>query len=104
MLAVDDMPTWFQAALVVVLVVQFGLEGYALYDLWKTPVERIRMGAKWPWIIIILFVNMVGAIIYLAAGRKPAPVVEPPSLEADAARSAAAVDALYGAGPENDPR
>ena len=55
------------------------------------------------WIIIILFVNLVGAIVFLVAGRKPAAAVDPLAQGAVAAqappaadRAARAADVLYG--------
>ncbi len=92
-------------AMGVLYVVQIGLAVYALVDLWKTPVERIQLGKKWIWVLIILFVNMIGAIIYLVAGKKPAAVADPSRQmagtgagdgPAPADRAAAAADLLYG--------
>ncbi|MDZ4654457.1 MAG: PLD nuclease N-terminal domain-containing protein [Coriobacteriia bacterium] len=99
------LPTGVLIALGVLYAVQIGLAVYALINLWKTPVERIQMGKKWVWVLIILFVNMIGAIIYLVAGRKPAAVVDPVLQVTDTAgdggttradRAAAAADLLYG--------
>ncbi|MDO9556863.1 MAG: PLD nuclease N-terminal domain-containing protein [Coriobacteriia bacterium] len=97
------LPTAVKIALGVLYLVQIGLEVYALINLWKTPVERIQLGKKWVWVLLILFVNMVGAIIYLVAGKKPVAAVdparqvtaeEPGANRAD--RAAAAADLLYG--------
>ena len=60
----------------------------------RTPVERVAFGRKWPWVLIIVFVNTIGAILFLAIGRRPAPVADvPTSGSTDASR---AVRDLYG--------
>lgn len=98
-----DIPTWLQMALVALAAVQLVVEIYAIVVLLRTPDERLVFGKKWPWIVIILFVNMIGAIVFLAAGRKPLPAVDPlvavnlptappPSTE----RTSRAADVLYG--------
>jgi hypothetical protein len=97
------LPTGVLIGIAVLYALQLGLAVYALIDLWKTPVERIQMGKKWVWVLIILFVSLIGAIIYLVAGKKPVQVVDPvrqaTHAEGNGARSdraAAAADLLYG--------
>jgi hypothetical protein len=53
--------------LIPVLLIQLGLMVAALYDLVKR--ERTR-GPKWVWALIILFVNLIGPIIYFVVGRE----------------------------------
>ena len=48
------------------LVLQLGLVIYALVDLAKNGVRNLN---KLAWILIILFINMLGPIIYLIFGR-----------------------------------
>lgn len=50
-----------------VLVIQLALMAFALLDLAKR--ERTR-GPKWVWLLVILFVNFVGPIIYFIVGRE----------------------------------
>jgi ABC-2 type transport system ATP-binding protein len=50
------------------LLLQFGLLGYALYDLFQED-RRVRGDSKVMWALIILFVNLVGPLIYLFLGR-----------------------------------
>lgn len=106
-IAMDEiaaLPTAALVALGVLYVVQVVLQVYALIDLYKTPVERILTGHKWVWVLVILFVNLVGAIVYLAAGKKPVQAVDPARQAAGLAassvsgadRAAAAADLLYG--------
>jgi uncharacterized membrane protein YhaH (DUF805 family) len=53
--------------LVPVLIIQLVLIVVALIDLVRR--EHTR-GPKWMWALIILFVNLFGAIIYFIVGRK----------------------------------
>ncbi len=102
-IAWGDIPAGLQIGLIALAVVQIGVEVFALVKLFKTPDEQLLLGKKWPWVIIILFVNLVGAIVFLAAGRKPAPAVDPLSAAAAEGapaagdRAARAADVLYGA-------
>jgi hypothetical protein len=101
----SEMPVWTLVLFGVLAVVQLSVEIYALVKLFRTPDERLLLGKKWPWVLIILLVNMVGAIVFLAAGRKPAPAVDPLSAAAEGApaagdRAARAADVLYGSGSD----
>ncbi len=49
-----------------VAVLQIGLLIYALFDLRKNGVRNLNTIA---WVLIILFVNMIGPIVYLIFGR-----------------------------------
>jgi hypothetical protein len=52
--------------LIPIILLQIGLIVVALKDL----VGRERTnGPKWAWVLVILFVNIFGPIIYLLAGR-----------------------------------
>jgi hypothetical protein len=50
-----------------ILLIQLGLVIAALLDLVKR--EKTR-GPKWLWLIVILFVNLIGPIIYFLVGRE----------------------------------
>ena len=52
---------------------ELGLDVFALVDLYRRPAARVALGNKWIWVLIILLVNLVGAILYLAVGRLPTP-------------------------------
>ncbi|MCL2453793.1 MAG: hypothetical protein FWD18_00605 [Micrococcales bacterium] len=91
------LPTPVVVLLVVVAVVQITLQVTALVVLARTPRERVLMGLRWPWVLIILLVSTVGigAIVFLAVGRKPAPVdEEAPAVGRDEAVRTV-VDELY---------
>ena len=84
------------AILVVALVVQVALQVFALVDLARR--DSVQGGRKWVWALVIAFGNLLGAIVYLAVGRKPDSGLLRGSgastAGADAARRT--VDKLYG--------
>jgi len=53
--------------LIPVLVIQLVLMISALVDLIRR--EHTR-GPKWVWVLVILFINYIGPIIYFVAGRQ----------------------------------
>ncbi|MCE5203751.1 MAG: PLD nuclease N-terminal domain-containing protein [Coriobacteriales bacterium] len=93
----DQLPVGARIALGLLAVVQVGLEVFALVTLARTPNDRLVFGMKWPWVVIILLINTVGAIVFLAAGRVSRPAEEPvrPLVEHDATRVKNAADLLY---------
>jgi hypothetical protein len=48
-------------------VIQLGLIVFALVDLNRRPVTR---GPKWVWVLVIIFVNIIGPIVYFVIGRE----------------------------------
>lgn len=62
-----DLISRYLPLLIPLLLVQVGLMVFALIDLIKR--ERTR-GPKWVWLLVILFVNMIGPIIYFIVGRE----------------------------------
>ncbi len=53
--------------LIPLFLIQLGLMIAALVDLIKR--EKTK-GPKWMWIIIVVFVNIIGPIIYFVVGRE----------------------------------
>ena len=53
--------------LVPIVLLQLGLMAFALVDLIRR--ERTK-GPKWVWALVIIFVNLIGPIIYLVIGRE----------------------------------
>jgi hypothetical protein len=53
--------------LVPVFMIQLGLLIFGLVDLVRR--EKTR-GPKWVWALVIIFVNVIGPIIYFVVGRK----------------------------------
>jgi hypothetical protein len=86
------------AALLVIALLaalELGLDVVALVHLYRTPTAQVVGGNKWVWVAVIILVNLLGAILYLAIGHRP-----PPAPEIPAGRSATsasdAMDSLYG--------
>lgn len=102
----DTMPWWVYALIGGAVILQLALQVYAIIDWVKRPAEGMK-GNRIMWIVIILFGEILGALVYLLAARLPQQVdVRAP---ADPATSQSVVDALYGpptgpAGHESPPR
>ncbi len=52
--------------LIPILLIQWALVIYALVDLVRR--EQTK-GSKWLWLVVILFINFIGPILYLVLGR-----------------------------------
>lgn len=93
-----DLPIGALVALGAYVILQIGVEIYALVKMFRTPEDQLVFGKRWPWVLIILFVNLIGAVVFLVAGRKPALVTDPAGAQqapvTDQARRA--TDVLYG--------
>ena len=59
------------ALLIPIALIQLGLMVAALFDLEKSE-RTVRGGNKLVWVLVIVFVNIVGPIIYFVAGRDEA--------------------------------
>lgn len=55
--------------LIPLLLIQLALVVAALWDLVKRPETAVR-GPKWLWALIILFVNIIGPIVYFVVARE----------------------------------
>lgn len=53
--------------LIPLIAIQLLLMGVALFDLARRPSTR---GPKWAWALVILFVNILGPILYFVLGRE----------------------------------
>jgi len=51
------------------VVIQIGLMLFALWDLLR-PERKVRGDSRLMWGLIIVFVSMLGPLIYLAVGRE----------------------------------
>jgi hypothetical protein len=90
------------AGLGALLLVQVALDVIALLDLYRRPADQVATGKKWLWVVIIVFVNTIGAILYLAIGRKPAVAVDVRPSVPSSKNASEAADLLYG--KDIDPR
>ena len=59
------------ALLLPLVLIQLGLMVAALFDLEKEE-RRVRGGSKLIWVLIIVFLNVIGPIVYFVAGREDA--------------------------------
>ena len=53
--------------LIPIIIIQLVLLVVALIDLAKRPSTR---GPKWVWVLVILFINIIGPIVYFVVGRE----------------------------------
>ena len=69
---VADLKTEQIIALVApIILIQLGLMIAALLDLEKDE-RRVRGGNKLVWVLVIVFINVIGPIVYFLAGREEA--------------------------------
>jgi hypothetical protein len=59
------------ALLAPIIIIQLGLMIAALIDLERDE-RRVRGGSKLVWALVIVFVNVIGPIVYFVAGREEA--------------------------------
>jgi hypothetical protein len=62
-------PEQIVALLIPIIVIQLGLMIAALVDL-EHDERRVRGGSKLVWALVIVFVNILGPILYFVAGRE----------------------------------
>ena len=67
----DLKPEQVIALLLPLVLIQLGLLIAALFDLEKEE-RRVRGGSKVIWVLIIVFLNVIGPIVYFVAGREDA--------------------------------
>jgi len=84
------------AALAVLAVVELGLLAWALVDLSKRPAERVAGGSRLLWLLLCLFVQLIGPLLYLVVGRlheapRQVPPPQAPGGDGHVARAAAAL-------------
>jgi hypothetical protein len=89
-------PVGVLVVLGLVVVLEIGLDVVALVDLYRRPRQRVVGENKWIWLAIILLANLIGPVIYLAVGRKPAVRDEPAPPDSTHDRTQDIVDSLYG--------
>ncbi|OJV57876.1 MAG: hypothetical protein BGO38_06455 [Cellulomonas sp. 73-145] len=94
-----SLPGPLLVVVIVLGVIQLTLDVIALVDLVRRPVDRVALGNKWVWVAIILLVNLLGAILYLLVGRRPAPVAEVQAPAGFTPRAGSVAESLYGPRP-----
>lgn len=53
--------------LIPIILIELGLLVFALVQLVKSEVKHMP---KWAWALIIIFINIIGPIVFLTVGRK----------------------------------
>lgn len=84
-------------AIVLVGLAVLALDVYCIVDIVRR--HAVLGDHKWIWILVVLFFNLLGPLVYLAIGRTPAPAAGPASPPGDTdpgAKAVAAADLLYG--------
>jgi heme/copper-type cytochrome/quinol oxidase subunit 4 len=102
----QSLPAGVLVGLGALLVVQIVLDVIAFVDLARRPVDRLALiQNKWVWAAIILVINTIGAILYLAIGRKrTAPAVDTRPAVSAGTRASDAANLLYGERKDADGR
>ena len=86
------------ALLVVLVAVELGLLVWALIDLARRPPERVTGGSRLVWLLLCLFVQLIGPAVYLIVGRvRTAPAAAPRDAPGGEGHVARAAEALYDA-------
>lgn len=57
------------AIILPLIVIQVGLMVWALYDLTR-PGRQVRGGSKVVWALVVIFVNLIGPVLYFLVGRE----------------------------------
>jgi len=70
------------ALLAVLALVELGLLAWALLDLARRPADRVAGGSRLLWLLLCLFVQLIGPALYLVVGRVRAASVEAPKSDA----------------------
>ena len=100
-----SLPVWLLVVLGLVALAEVVLDVIALVDLYRRPLTQVALGNKWVWVILIILINLIGAVLYLAIGRKRAPVSDDPARSSERRGTASSVaDALYGAADDTKPQ
>jgi hypothetical protein len=69
----STLPIGVLIALGILAIAELVLDIVALVDLYRRPAQNVTGPSKWIWVVIIVLVNLLGAILYFAVGRKSAP-------------------------------
>jgi hypothetical protein len=67
----DLKPEQIIALVAPIVLIQLGLMIAALIDL-ESDQRRVRGGSKLVWAVVIVFINVIGPILYFVAGREEA--------------------------------
>jgi len=100
--SLEDLGTTTLVAIGILVVVQLTLVVLALVSLVRRPASAVR-GPKWLWVLIIVFGELVGPIVYFAVARAPEQVDVGRTEASTTPKQAESVaDVLYGPRTEED--
>ena len=103
--SLTTLPPWLLVTLGVVALAELVLDVIALVDLYRRPIAQVTLGNKWVWVVLIILINLIGSILYLAIGRKRASQSDHPQQPTEHRGNAASVaDALYGTRDDTKPQ
>src|SRR5512137_1444516 len=95
--AETTLSTGVLVAVVALGIVELALVVFCVVDIVRRP--AVLGGRKWVWIVLIVFFNLIGPIVYLAIGRVAPPAAETARDEPETmtrGRAESAADLLYG--------
>lgn len=99
----SSLPSGVLAILAVLALAEVTLDVMALVSLARRPRSSVAFGNRWLWVAIIVLVNPVGGILYLAVGRKQVTLIEDLPGSASSGQSVRSIaDALYGEHDDRD--
>ncbi len=52
------------------IVMELSLKALALVDLAKRPDHQVVGRTKWVWVLVIVFIGLLGPVAYLVVGRR----------------------------------
>lgn len=92
-----SLPVGVSVILAVLAFAELALDAVALVSLARRSRSTVALGSRWAWLAIIVLINPIGAILYLAIGRirVPAPEEAPPVAD-DRISMTSVADVLYG--------
>ena len=92
----EELSTGLLVGIGVLVLLQLTLMVAALVSVLRRPAESLR-GPKWLWILVIIFGELVGPILYFALARKPEQVdIAPVAVAETPQRAESVADVLYG--------
>lgn len=64
----EEFLSQYWALLIPIVIINYVLVIAALVNLFRR--EQVQGNKKWPWVLVILFIQFIGPIVYFAFARK----------------------------------
>ena len=55
------------------IIISVAIQIYALVDCARTDQDQVRSLPKWGWLLIVIFIGVIGSVAWLVAGRPKKP-------------------------------